>query len=90
MADSDREPQADARDGESRGMRIAAGLFKMFAISILFGIGVFLLIMAGLHPAALLKPQTFFVGNPQAFHLAWQAGTGAGIIYLAIYWSKFR
>jgi hypothetical protein len=66
-------------------------VFKMFAISALVGMGIFLIIMGGLHPAALLKTNIFTAADsPQAFRLAWQSGAGAGLITFAILWLKLR
>jgi len=70
---------------------VAFIVFKMFSISALIGMGVFLIIMGGLHPAALLKANLFTAADsPQAFRMAWQAGLGAGFITFAILWLKMR
>ncbi len=75
----------------SPGRAIAFIVFKMIAISILVGIGVFLIIMGGLHPAAVLKSNLFTAADsPQAFRMAWQAGLGAGFITFATLWLKMR
>lgn len=73
------------------GLRIGFIFFKMLAISTLVGLGVFLLIMGGMHPAALMRPQMFSsIPNPEAFQLAWQSGVGAGFIVFAVFWSRIR
>jgi hypothetical protein len=92
--ESQRE-QSSASRGEgpppARRGSIAYIVFKMFAISAMVGMGVFLIIMGGLHPAALLKANLFTAADsPQAFRLAWQSGAGAGLITFAILWLKLR
>ncbi len=63
----------------------------MFAVSALIGMGVFLIVMGGLHPVAVLKSNIFTAADsPQAFRLAWQSGLGAGIVTFAILWLKLR
>ncbi|MFQ5953959.1 MAG: hypothetical protein ACE5JZ_02730 [Kiloniellales bacterium] len=55
------------------------------------GMGVFLIIMGGLHPAALMKVNLFTApDSPLAFRLAWQTGVGAGLITFAILWVRMR
>ena len=78
-------------DQAGRKRAIALFLFKMITVSSLIGLGVFLLIMGGLHPAAVLKANVFMaIDSPQAFRLAWQSGFGAGLITFAIIWLKMR
>ncbi len=93
MASRDQPPGGTGRGDESvsRGRAVGFIVFKMMAISALIGMGVFLIIMGGLHPAALLKVNLFIApDNPLAFRLAWQAGLGAAFITFAILWMKMR
>lgn len=84
--------QTKAKDNPSSPARAVAFIvFKMTGVSALIGVGVFLIIMGGLHPAALLKANLFTAADsPQAFRMAWQAGLGAGFITFAILWMKMR
>ncbi len=89
--DDGRDRGGGGDDSASRRRAIAYIVFKMLAISTLVGMGVFLIIMGGLHPAAVLKANLFTAADsPQAFRLAWQAGVGAGFITFAMLWLKMR
>ncbi len=91
MATQNRGSDGGKGNPPSPGRAIAFIVFKMIAISILVGMGVFLIIMGGLHPAAVLKSNLFTAADsPQAFRMAWQAGLGAGFITFAMLWLKMR
>ncbi len=91
MATQNQGADRDKGKPPSPGRAIAFIVFKMISISILVGMGVFLIIMGGLHPAAVLKSNLFTAADsPQAFRLAWQAGLGAGFITFAALWLKMR
>ncbi len=91
MAPQDQGPDQGKRNAASPGKAVAFIVFKMIAISVLVGMGVFLIIMGGLHPAAVLKSNMFTAADsPQAFRLAWQAGLGTGFITFAMLWLKMR
>ncbi len=91
MATQDQGPGQGKRNPPSPGKAVAFIVFKMTGVSVLVGMGVFLIIMGGLHPAAVLKANMFTAADsPQAFRLAWQAGLGAGFITFAMLWLKMR
>ncbi len=91
MAPQDQGPDQGKRIPASPRKAAAFIVFKMISVSVLVGMGVFLIIMGGLHPAAVLKSNMFTAADsPQAFRLAWQAGLGTGFITFAMLWLKMR
>ncbi len=91
MAPQDQGPDQGKRNPASPGKAVAFIVFKMIGVSVLAGMGVFLIVMGGLHPAAVLKSNLFTAADsPQAFRMAWQAGLGTGFITFAMLWIKMR
>ena len=91
MAPQDQGPDQGKRNPASPRKAAAFIVFKMISVSVLVGMGVFLIIMGGLHPAAVLKSNLFTAADsPQAFRMAWQAGLGTGFITFAMLWLKMR